>query len=184
MRSTEDDDQDHALVRQVLAGDEEAFERLVERHHDRIHRLARSVLQNDAAAEDVAQETFLRAYRALPRFRGDASLRTWLSRITVNLCLTQRRREARPPLAPDPALEPPPDQDPAALVETAQRHAAVRAAVERLPPHYRIVIVLSRVEELPYQEIADLLQLPLGTVKSRISFATGLLRQALARPAP
>lgn len=156
-----------------------AFEALMDRYHARIDRLAWRIVGDAVAAEEIAQEVFVRAYRALPRFRGEASLHTWLYRITMNLCLTHLRRRGRRVVPPDVLAAAAAEADPASRVEAEQRQRLVRAAVDALPPHYRIVIVLSSVEGLAYQEIADLLEVPLGTVKSRINAAKGLLRRAL-----
>ena len=179
MQSADEDGDDRALIERFLGGDEKAFESLMDRYYERLDRLAWRIVGDGVAAEEIAQEAFVRAYRALPRFRGDASLYSWLYRITVNLCLTHLRRRARPVVAPDAATVASAGGDPASRLEAKQRQALVRGAVDALPPHYRIVIVLSTLEELPYQQIASLLGVPVGTVKSRINFAKRLLREKL-----
>jgi RNA polymerase sigma-70 factor (ECF subfamily) len=178
MRSADEDGNDRALIERFLGGDDKAFETLMDRYYERIDRLALRLVGDGAAAAEIAQEAFVRAYRALPRFRGDASLYSWLYRITVNLCLTHLRRRA-PVIPLDAAAAVSAGADPAARLEAEQRQALVRDAVDALPPHYRVVILLSSVDELSYQEIASLLAVPVGTVKSRINSAKRLLREKL-----
>src|SRR5512134_1380607 len=95
MRSVDGDGDDRELIERFLGGDESGFEALMDKYYARIDRLALRVLGDGAMAEEVAHEVFVRAYRALPRFRGDASIFSWLYRITVNLCLNQLRRRTR-----------------------------------------------------------------------------------------
>jgi len=151
----------------------------MERHYGRIDRLALRLVGDGALAAEIAQDVFMRAYRALGRFRRDASVHTWLYRITVNLCLTHLRRRARPIVPLDPGLAAADDADPASRLEVERRRAQVRGAVDALPQHYRIPLVLCVVEGLSYQEIATLLEIPIGTVKSRINSAKRLLRTSL-----
>jgi RNA polymerase sigma-70 factor, ECF subfamily len=173
--------EDHILIQRFLAGEVGAFERLVERYYQRIDRLAQQVVRHPPAAEDITQEVFLRAYRALPRFRGEASLYSWLYRITLNLCLNYLRQQAnRVSTVEDPdASTPPVSADPSSLLENQERERLVRGAIDALPAHYRVAIILRDLEGLSYQEIADILGIPLGTVKSRINFGKHLLREAL-----
>jgi RNA polymerase sigma-70 factor, ECF subfamily len=173
--------EDHILIQRFLAGEEAAFERLVERYYRRIDRLAQQVVRHPMAAEDIAQECFLRAYRALPRFRGEASLYSWLYRITINLCLNYLRHQEKHVFTPQdsdaPAL--PTAADPALVLEAQERERLIRSAIDTLPPHYRVAIILRDLEGLSYQEIAAILSIPLGTVKSRINFGKRLLRETL-----
>jgi RNA polymerase sigma-70 factor, ECF subfamily len=173
--------EDHILIQRFLAGEEAAFERLVERYYQRIDRLAQQVVRHPMAAEDITQECFLRAYRALPRFRGEASFYSWLYRITINLCLNYLRRQAHQvSTAQDSEVSAPPVvDDPSVVLETQERERLIRSAIDTLPAHYRVAIILRDMEGLSYQEIADILSIPLGTVKSRINFAKRLLRKAL-----
>ena len=179
MQSTEGDGDDRALVERFLGGDAQAFEVLMDRHYDRITRLAWRIVGDRVAAAEIAQETFVRAYRALPRFRGAAAFGSWLYRIAVNLCFTHLRRRPGVHLPLDAVALESADADPASRFEAQRRRATVRAAVDALPAHYRIVIVLSSVEGLAYDEIARVLDIPLGTVKSRISTAKQVLRETL-----
>jgi RNA polymerase sigma-70 factor (ECF subfamily) len=180
MDGDEQDAEDHRLIQRVLAGDETAFERLVERYYPRIDRLAQQIVRHPMTAEDITQEVFLRAYRSLPRFRGEASFYSWLYRITINLCLNHLRRQANrlsPAEEPDDLATP--AADPSALLETQELERLVRRAIDALPPHYRVAVILRDLEGLSYEEIADILGIPLGTVKSRINFGKRLLKEKL-----
>jgi RNA polymerase sigma-70 factor (ECF subfamily) len=173
--------EDHVLIQRFLAGEGPAFERLVERYYQRIDRLAQQVVRHPMAAEDITQECFLRAYRALPRFRGEASFYSWLYRITINLCLNYLRRQAHQVATAQDSevLALPIVDDPSEVLEAQERERLIRSAIDTLPVHYRVAIILRDLEGLSYQEIADILGIPLGTVKSRINFGKRLLRTAL-----
>ncbi len=181
MQPDDDRAEDRSLLQRFLQGEEKAFELLVEKYYPRIDRLAQQVVGTPMTAEDIAQEVFLRAYRALPRFRGESSLYSWLYRITINLCLNHLRRQPDVPLArEDPALPLRASRsDPSSLLEERERDRFVRRAIDSLPAHYRIVVVLRDIEGLAYQEIAALLNIPMGTVKSRINFGKRLLKEKL-----
>lgn len=178
-RSADEDADDRALIDRFLGGDEKAFESLMDRHYGRIDRLALRLVGDPTLAGEIGQEVFVRAYRGLPRFRRDASVHTWLYRITVNLSLTHLRRRARMPAPLEAAADAVADSDPARRFEAERRRALVREAVDSLPSHYKLAIVLGSVEELPYQEVATVLGIPVGTVKSRINAAKRLLRARL-----
>lgn len=181
MKSDEHGAEDATLIARFLQGEEKAFELLVERYYPRIDRLAQHVVGNPMTAEDITQEVFFRTYRALPRFRGESSLYSWLYRITINLCLNHLHRESAIRLSPEQATSPsrPVFADPSSLLEERERNRLVRNAIDALPPHYRIVVILRDLEELSYHEIAALLGIPLGTVKSRINFGKRLLKERL-----
>src|SRR5215510_5072985 len=151
--------EDHILIQRFLAGEEVAFERLVERYYQRIDRLAQQVIRHPMAAEDITQECFLRAYRALPRFRGEASFYSWLYRITINLCLNYLRQQGHQvPAAQDPeVLAFPASNDPSVVLEVQERQRMIRDAVDALPAHYRIAIILRDLEGMSYQDIAGIL---------------------------
>src|SRR5215813_1574456 len=131
--------EDHMLIQRFLAGEEEAFERLVERYYQRIDRVAQQVVRHPMAAEDITQEVFLRAYRALHRFRGEASFYSWLYRITINLCLNYLRRQAyQMPTAQDTEIAAfPVVNDPSVVLEVQERERTIRNAIDALPAHYR-----------------------------------------------
>jgi RNA polymerase sigma-70 factor (ECF subfamily) len=187
------DDADAPEVRAAAAGDEAAFETLVLRHQRSLFNLALRLLGDRADAEDAVQEAFLRAYRALPRFRGDALFRTWLTGIAINVCRTRlagaearRRRVTSSLVQRDPATGeekalPVPDQapNPEAKARAGETRAALERALAALTPEHREVILLREVNGLEYEELAAVLGCALGTVKSRIARARGALRQAL-----
>ncbi len=169
------------LVARAQRGDARAFGRLVAETQDGVYNLAYRVLGQAQEAQDAAQDALVRAWRALPQFRGESKFATWLYRITVNTCLN-RQRSLRPQLQQvdaDDVIDglADPDADPQANALSREQNAAIWAAVERLPEKYRLVLTLFYQQELSYQEIAELLSLPLGTVKAHLNRA----RQALAR---
>lgn len=189
---------DAAAVASVLAGDREAFARLVARYARRVHDLARRMLRDAVEAEDVAQQAFLNAWRALPRFDPRRPFRHWLLRITSNLCrnrLTERRRR---PVAfgsteGDDAQEPravdPPAPDGASLGAAADGPNAgdtsrVRAAIESLPDRYRLTAVLRYVHGLSLEEIAEITEEPAATVKTHLHRARAALARLLAPALP
>jgi RNA polymerase sigma-70 factor, ECF subfamily len=181
MSPEEQGSEERCLIARVCRGEPAAFEPLVERYYQRIARLAHHVVGHPLVAEDIAQETFLRAYRTLPRFRGDASFYSWLYRITINLCLNYLRRQPRLSSVEATAAHflPTMPSDPSTLLEDRERQRLIRGAIDSLPAHYRIVVILRDLEELSYQDIADVLAIPVGTVKSRINFAKRLLKEKL-----
>jgi len=175
-------DADRVLVEQTLAGDPRAYEWLVLKYQRRIHRLIGRMVRDPGLVEDVAQETFIRAYRALHQFRGDAQFYTWLYRIAVNTAkkaLLELRRdptitEADLRTSDDddetsrPASEPIADDTPESVLAAKEVGAMVQAAMEALPADLREALVLREIEGLRYEEIAQLMQCPIGTVRSRI----------------
>jgi RNA polymerase sigma-70 factor (ECF subfamily) len=179
MRTDEGRAEDLELIHRFLDGEEKAFEILMEKYYPRVDRLARQILGNPAAADDIAQEVFVRAYQALPRFRGDASVYAWLYRITVNLCLNLLQRQRAQLLSDEASAAEPPSANASIQIEARRRDSLVRNAIDALPPHYRVVVILSAVEGLTYQEISSLLGIPLGTVKSRTNSGKRLLKEKL-----
>jgi RNA polymerase sigma-70 factor, ECF subfamily len=171
------------LLARLRAGDPRAFEELVTTYEHRVFGVALRMLGSRAEAEEITQEAFLRAHRAVVSFRGDARLGTWLYGIASRLCLNRLsspdRRMARgdAALADVPATTP----DAAAEVERAELDAALRTAIEELPNEQRLVLVLRDVEGLSYEEIADALALVPGTVRSRLHRARMQLKEKLER---
>jgi RNA polymerase sigma-70 factor (ECF subfamily) len=180
---------DEELVTRSIGGDPESFNQLVLRWERPIYALAYRVIGREEDARDVCQETFLRAFRALNGFRGQAKFSSWLYRIALNLCRDWVRRERRTPLvqAPDEldALELAAVQEPAASVEdlVARRELTrvVEQAMARLPEEQRTAIILKEYHELTFQEIADLVGCPLSTVKTRLYQGLSVLRRELAK---
>src|SRR5919109_4056003 len=130
MVGDDQDTEDRLLIQRFLNGEKAAFERLVERYYRRIDRLAQHVVGHPMAAEDITQEAFLRAYRAMPRFRGEASFYSWLYRITLNLCLNYLRRQPRLASVEADAPDMPSvvSADPATLLEDRERGRLIRSA--------------------------------------------------------
>ena len=173
-----DDPNDLQLVQRVQAGDRSAFDLLVRKYQYRIAALVRRYLRDEAEAEDVVQEAFIRAWRALPQFRGDAQFYTWLYRIAVNTAKNHLVSLGRRPATDDI------DDEELATVREAERlhdvatperealrnetEALVLAAVAALAPELREALTLREVEGLSYEEIAERMQCPIGTVRSRI----------------
>src|SRR5207245_11566558 len=174
---------DPHLVDRLRAGDPRAFEELVIAYQHRVFGVALRMLGNRAEAEEIAQEVFLRAYRAIGAFRGEARLGTWLYGIASRLCLNRLaspdRRLARGDEALADVAAPTPDA--ASAAERAELDAALRAAIAGLPEERRLVLVLRDVEGLSYEEIAETLAIDPGTVRSRLHRARLQLEEKLER---
>ena len=171
--------EDERLVRACQVGEREAFSGLVERYQRDVYRLCYRYVNNHHDANDMAQEAFLKAFRALPSFRGDSSFSTWLYRIAVNTCLNfrQSRRAPYEPLSEElPDLKPPV----ALSIEEGERAAAVRAAVAKLPEKQRATLILKLYHELTHEEVARVLGSSVGTVKANLFHALNNLRKTLA----
>jgi len=180
---------DEQIVERALAGDVDAFGEIVRRWERRIFALAFGILGREEDARDAAQETFIAAFRNLSGFRGDAKVSSWLHRIAVNQCITrQRRARTRAENSLETETEmggekfaAPAHASPARQAEGRERSEAVRRAVTALPPELREVIVMKEFEDLTFQEIADTLDVPLSTVKSRLYTALKQLRLRLEK---
>ena len=180
---------DEQMVERALTGDPEAFGEIVRRWERRIFALAYGMLGREEDARDATQETFLAAFRNLRGFRGEAKVSSWLHRIAVNQCITrQRRAKVRSETALEDEAERnaavfalPADVSPARAAEYRERSAAVRVAVGALPPDLRQVVVMKEFEELTFQEISDVLDVPLSTVKSRLYTALRQLQMRLQK---
>ena len=173
------------LIRQAKSGDTDAFAKLVAEHQSFVYNLALRTLGDPHEAEDLAQEAFVRAWLALPRFRGRARFQTWLYRIVVNLCynrLPRLRRELT--VETDEKINHVPDEifaNPGLQVEINEQRAFLHQQIETLPEKYRLLITLRYQSELTYEEIAQVLDVPLGTVKTGIFRARTRLREALRK---
>ena len=180
---------DEHIVERALTGDPEAFGEIVQRWERRIFALTYGMLGREEDARDATQETFLAAFRNLRGFRGEAKVSSWLHRIAVNQCITrQRRAKVRNEAALDDEQEKdaarfsaPLTYSPALSVESRQTTRAVRLAVNSLPLELRQVVVMKEFEELTFREIADALDLPLSTVKSRLYTALQQLQMRLQK---
>ncbi|MDP3223607.1 MAG: RNA polymerase sigma factor RpoE [Rubrivivax sp.] len=177
-----DADADAALVERVKLGDVRAFEMLVVKYQRRIERLIGRMVRDVDLVQDIAQETFIRAYRALPQFRGDAAFYTWLYRIAVNSAKKALMDLKRDPLVSESAMRNDEDgeetsraeneltdgETPEALLASKEIAAAVNSAIEALSDDLRQAITLREIEGLSYEEIAEVMNCPIGTVRSRI----------------
>jgi RNA polymerase sigma-70 factor (ECF subfamily) len=180
---------DEELVARSMGGDLDSFNQLVLRWERPIYALAYRVIGREEDARDVAQETFLRAFRALGGFKGQAKFSSWLYRITLNLCRDWIRRERRAPIAPVPegvdlielASEAEPAETIEDLVSRRELGRAVARAMAMLPDEQRTAIVLKEYHGLTFQEIAELLDCPLSTVKTRLYQGLTVLRRQLAQ---
>ena len=175
-------DSDALLVQRAMAGETQAFELLVIKYQRRVQRLIGRMVRDTDLVEDIAQETFIRAYRALPQFRGDAQFYTWLYRIAVNTAkkfLLELKRAPsvsdRPAAADDdgdetfwPGLEPIDEETPESVLAAKEIAEAVNAGLAALPDDLRQALTLREIEGLSYEEIAGLMDCPIGTVRSRI----------------
>lgn len=178
---------DEELVARSVAGDHDSFNVLIRRWERPIYALAFRVLGREDDARDICQDTFLRAFRALPGFKGEAKFSSWLYRITLNLCRDWLRRKKRTPVVQAPegldiielAAEQGPVESIEDLVARRQLSAAVAAAMKQLPDEQRTAIVLKEFHGLTFQEIADLQQIPLSTVKTRLYQGLSVLRRTL-----
>lgn len=185
-------EEDSRLVKEALSG-EPGFEKLVRTYEQLVYRVAFRFLNDPVDASDVAQEVFLRVHKALPKFRGDSSLSTWIYAITANLSRnairSRKNREKVQVLAPkekDSGDRPFWDRvadkgsiSSARALENRELNGAIQEAVAQLPPDYREAVILRDLEDLDYEEIAKVLRTSLGTVKSRIARGRALLREAL-----
>jgi RNA polymerase sigma-70 factor (ECF subfamily) len=183
-------DADAVLVERAKTGDRTAFEMLVVKYQRRIERLIGRMVRDVDIVPDIAQETFIRAYRALPQFRGESAFYTWLYRIAVNTAKKTLMEMKRDPIVTEAARvgrddddeRAPPDTEPSdaatpdAVLASKQIAAAVNFAVEALSEELRQAITLREIEGLSYEEIAALMNCPIGTVRSRIFRA----REAIA----
>jgi RNA polymerase sigma-70 factor (ECF subfamily) len=187
-----------ALVRRCQEGEPEAFAELVRRYQDRVYNLIVRMVNRPEDAEELTQEVFLKAFAKIGQFHGMSRFYTWLFRIAKNLTISHRRRARRVKFhsltrADDAAETSQADEQTAALAdrrnpgpeanlmqqETARR---VTDALAELDEEYRLVVVLRDIEDMDYRQIAEVLDVPAGTVKSRLSRARGLLREKLNRP--
>lgn len=178
---------DEELVALARGGDTDAFNQLVLRWERPIYALAYRVIGREEDARDVSQDTFLRAYRALPGFKGEAKFSSWLYRIAMNLCRDWIRKQRRTPVVQAPegvditdmAAERGPVESIEDLVERRQLSAVVADAMHALPEEQRMAIILKEYHGMTFQEIADLQQCPLSTVKTRLYQGLTVLRRQL-----
>jgi RNA polymerase sigma-70 factor (ECF subfamily) len=180
------------LVRRAVGRDETAIRAIIQANNRRLYRVARSIVRDDSEAEDVVQEAYLRAFSALPEFRGESSLATWLTRIVFNEALQRRRRRVEQPV--EQPTYPPETQsqvipfpfagnrtvDPESAIAQREIFRLMERAIDGLPDDFRTVLVARVLEDMSIEETADLLGLKPETVKTRLHRARRLLKAALA----
>ncbi len=187
-------DEDAAEIAGVAAGDARAFERLMRRHNGRMYRAARSILKNEAEAEDAVQEAYWKAYQNIGEFRADSRFSTWLTRIVINEALMRLRRnkrraqfiqsdmETHPDILGAASAAPAPaDGNPAQAAWRAEVRRLIEQRLDELPDDYRTVFMLRAVEDMPAVEVAVVLGIPEATVRTRYFRARRLMRGALSR---
>jgi len=173
------DESDLVLVKRVQRGDKTAFDLLVRKYQHKVVKLVLRYVRNPAEAEDIAQEAFIKAYRALPQFRGDSAFYTWMYRIAINTAKNSLASRDRSPIAYDLDLTDPEEshsvqtklQDPdtpEGMALTEEIRLIVNSAIEALPEELKTAIVLRELDGLSYEEIAAAMDCPVGTVRSRI----------------
>jgi RNA polymerase sigma-70 factor, ECF subfamily len=173
------EDSDLVLVKRVQRGDKTAFDLLVRKYQHKVVKLVLRYVRNPAEAEDIAQEAFIKAYRALPQFRGDSAFYTWMYRIAINTAKNSLASRDRSPIAYDLDLTDPEEshsvqtrlQDPdtpEGMALTEEIRGIVNSAIEGLPEELKTAIVLRELDGLSYEEIAAAMECPVGTVRSRI----------------
>jgi RNA polymerase sigma-70 factor (ECF subfamily) len=194
------DPEDSVLVARCQAGDQSAFEPIVNRYRGKIYAMIVNMIGNDADAWDLAQETFLKAWRALPKFENRASFFTWLYRIAHNVTYDWLRKkkiqaegefddsEGRPAIAPGSQTTPHSEFAPDVQIENRELGRTISEALKQLTPEHRSVILLKEIDGLSYQEIADALGISIGTVMSRLFYARkklqGLLKDVYHAQSP
>src|SRR5215471_18857704 len=177
-RTSDAQQEDATLIAACQKGDEKAFGELVRRYQRAVHRLAWSLTRNDSDADDLSQETFVRAWGAIGRFELGQPLYPWLARIVTNQAFSLfRHRKRRPETSIEPLVESGQqwgvEDDPAEHTADSERDAQLRACFGELQPEHQAVLALRAVQDLSYEEIASALSIPIGTVMSRLSRARG-----------
>lgn len=175
---------DDLLVTRIQGGDHAAFRHLMERHGERVRNLIYSIFNSPELIDDLAQEVFIKAYRALPGFRFDASVPTWLYRITVNHCRDElRRRKLRRIFSLQRMMDAGDKEVTQKTMVQPEEHDTrdvIQRGLQRLPEKYRLPVILKDMEGRSYDEIAEIMQCELGTVKSRLARGRGMLRDYLS----
>jgi len=177
-------DSDTALIERYLRGEVSAFNDLMRAHEDRVFAICLRMLRDREAALDATQETFITVFRKVDRFSGHSAFSTWLYRVAVNTCYDQARRRGRRPTEPLPDEGGPPDDSAVAALDSAELRPDLEAALAALPPEFRAAVVLCDAEGLALQTAAEILGIPVGTVKSRVFRGRRLLAESLGNLRP
>ena len=177
MNLIEGDPSEHELADGLRRGDKSALEAIYRLHHQKVYQVAARVLGDPVGAEDIAQEVFIRAFERGSQFRGESKLSTWLYRLTVNACLSLKRRKTAVSLDENPLLA---ENASHAIAPASPLRAALDEALQKLPPGYRTSIVLHDIEGLEHEEIAQAMGVSVGTSKSQLHKARARMRELLA----
>jgi RNA polymerase sigma-70 factor (ECF subfamily) len=172
-------DADTALIERYLKGDVEAFNDLMRAHEDRVFAVCLRMLRDREAALDATQETFITVFRKVDRFAGHSAFSTWLYRVAVNTCYDHVRRSGRRQTEPFPEGMEPADDAAVAALESVELRPELEAALAALPAEFRSAVVLCDAQGLALQTAAEILGIPVGTVKSRVFRGRRLLAEAL-----
>ena len=172
-------DQDVALVERYLAGDTAAFDALMHAHQDRVFGVCLRMLRDREAALDATQETFITVFRKADRFAGRSAFSTWLYRVAVNTCYDSLRKAQRRRTEPLPEITDPADEAVDDELASVELRPDIETALRRLPEEFRSAVVLSDLEGLALQTVAEILEVPVGTVKSRVFRGRRMLAGAL-----
>lgn len=180
---------DHDIIQRVRAGDRKAYARLVDRHKEKAMALAVRMLRDRRDAEEALQDAFVRAFQALPRFEGRSSFATWLYRIVFNVCSSALERRSLATVSLNAETEeggavielPSSERAPDIQLESTETQRVVLEEIEKLPEVYGTTFTLFVIQELSYDEIVEVVGVPLGTVKARLFRARMMLRDAVAR---
>ena len=177
-------DADRELIRRYLAGDVDAFETLMQAHENRVFSICLRMLRNRDAALDATQDTFLTVFRKADRYKEQAAFSTWLYRVTVNTCYDHLRREKRKRTEPMPEHFDPDDPRSADPLLAVELRPDIEEALARIPPEFRAATILVDLAGMSLEGAADTLEIPIGTVKSRVFRARRLLAEELGNLGP
>ena len=177
------------LIKKAITGDEKAYQQILENYRGALFNLLYKMVRNKEETEDLVQEAFMKAFNALPSFNEEYAFSTWLYKIAVNNCIDHMRKKRlktfsinKPVQSKDGELDrefPDTTTSPDKAMLTAERSKLIETAIHELPENYKIAIVLRHTEEKSYEEIAEILNIPLGTVKARIFRAREMLKKKL-----
>lgn len=171
--------QDAELLARVVGGDHDAFAQIMRNHEDRVFSVCLRIMGNREHALDATQETFLTAFRKAEQFKGNSALGTWIYRIAVNTCYDQLRKQKRRKTDPMPEHLDPSDHSAQDEVDSAALRPEIQRAMAAIPEDFRSAVVLSDIEGLALPDVAEILGIPVGTVKSRVFRGRRLLAQEL-----
>lgn len=181
--------EDQQLIKRARSGDQKAYEALLNKYKNLVYHVMIKMVRNPQEAEDLSQEAFIKAFNALASFNEEFAFSTWLMKIATNNCIDHLRKKKLKTFSIDEPLKyrdeqvklevPDHDPTPDSLLLSKERSAMINDAIESLPPRYRHVIILRHKEEKSYEDIAEILKLPLGTVKARIFRAREMINKKI-----